>query len=153
MNPERFDVFEDAIMKGLKKSGRSLADYDIAPFISCIMGDDVNQCRAPIKANLALYIGGMGARDKNFYNDYAKKLGFEEAAVKIQDLYLTGRKDEAMAAVPDELVDAVHLVGPAGRIKERLQVWKEAGASGHVGSMLIGAGQPEALELIANEML
>ena len=153
MNPERFDVFEDAIMKGLKKSGRSLADYDIAPFISCIMGDDVNQCRAPIKANLALYIGGMGARDKNFYNDYAKKLGFEEAAVKIQDLYLAGRKDEAMAAVPDELVDAVHLVGPAGRIKERLQVWKEAGASGHVGSMLIGAGQPEALELIANEML
>lgn len=153
MNPERFDVFEDAISKGLKKSGRTLADYDVAPFISCIMGDDLDQCRMPIKANLALYIGGMGARDKNFYNDYAKKLGFEEAAIKIQDLYLAGRKDEAMAAVPDELVDAVHLVGPAGRIKERLSVWKQAGIEGHVGSMLIGAGQPEALELIANEML
>jgi hypothetical protein len=117
------------------------------------MGDDVDKCRMPIKGNLALYIGGMGARDKNFYNDYAKALGFEDAAVKIQDLYLAGKKEEAMAAVPDELVDAVHLVGPAERIKERLKVWKEAGASGHVGSMLIGAGQPEALELIANEML
>lgn len=153
MNPDRFDVFEKSIMKGLKKSGRTLADYDIAPFVSCIMGDNVNHCRMPIKGNLALYIGGMGARDKNFYNDYAKALGFEEAAAKIQDLYLAGKKDEAMAAVPDELVDAVHLVGPAGRIKERLQAWKQAGAAGHVGSMLIGAGQPEALDLIANEML
>ena len=107
----------------------------------------------PIKGNMALYIGGMGARDKNFYNDYAKALGFEDAAVKIQDLYLSGKKDEAMAAVPDELVDACHLVGPAERIKERLQAWKTAGANGHVGSMLIGAGQPEALELIASEML
>jgi F420-dependent oxidoreductase-like protein len=153
MNPDRFDIFEKSIMKGLKKSGRKLADYDIAPFVSCIMGDNVDHCRMPIKGNLALYIGGMGARDKNFYNDYAKALGFEEAAAKIQDLYLAGKKDEAMAAVPDELVDAVHLVGPAGRIKERLQAWKQAGAAGHVGSMLIGAGQPEALELIANEML
>lgn len=153
MNPERFDIFEDTITKGLEKSGRTLADFDVAPFISCILGDDLDQCRMPIKANLALYIGGMGARDKNFYNDYAKKLGFEEAATKIQDLYLAGRKEEAMAAVPDELVDAVHLVGPAGRIKERLSVWKEAGRKGHVGSMLIGAGQPEALELIAKEML
>lgn len=153
MNPERFDVFEAPIMKGLNKAGKTLADYDIAPFISCIMGDDVDRCRMPVKANLALYIGGMGARDKNFYNDYAKKLGFEEAAVKIQDLYLAGKKEEAMAAVPDALVDAVHLVGPAGRIKERLQAWKEAGARGHVGNMLIGSGQIEALELIANEML
>ena len=73
--------------------------------------------------------------------------------MKIQDLYLAGRKDEAMAAVPDELVDSVHLVGPAGRIKERLQAWKEAGRKGHVSSMLIGGGNKEALELIANEML
>ena len=153
MAPERYDVFEPSIQKGLDKNGRTLLDYDIAPFVTCIMGDDVDQCRMPIKGNMALYIGGMGARDKNFYNDYAKALGYEDAAVKIQDLYLSGRKDEAMAAVPDELVDACHLVGPAERIKERLQVWKEAGAKGHVGSMLIGAGQPEALELIASEIL
>lgn len=153
MNPDRFDVFEQSISKGLKKAGRSLADYDIAPFVSCIMGDDLDQCRAPLKGNLALYIGGMGAKDKNFYNDYAKALGFEEAAAKIQDLYLAGKKEEAMAAVPDELVDAVHLVGPEGRIRERLQAWKEAGKQGHVGSMLIGAGQKEALEVIADEVL
>jgi len=137
----------------LEKAGKTLADYDIAPFVTCILGDDVDACRQPVKGSMALYIGGMGARDKNFYNDYAKALGFEDAAVKIQDLFLSGKKDEAAAAVPDELVDAVHLVGPADRIKERLQAWKEAGDKGHVGSMLIAAGQPEALELIASEML
>ena len=76
---------------------------------------------------MALYIGGMGARDKNFYNDLAKRLGYEEAAVKIQDLFLDGKKIEATAAVPDALVDAVHLVGPKERIRDRLQAWKEAG--------------------------
>ncbi len=153
MNPERYDVFAESIEKGLAKAGKTLMDYDIAPFVTCIMGDDVDACRAPIKGNMALYIGGMGARDKNFYNDYTKALGFEDAAVKIQDLFLSGKKDEAAAAVPDELVDAVHLVGPAERIKERLQAWKAAGAKGQVGSMLIGAGQVEALELIASEVL
>jgi len=153
MNPERYDVFEADINKGLAKAGKTLLDYDIAPFVTCIMGDNVDHCRAPIKASMALYIGGMGARDKNFYNDYAKKLGYEEAAVKIQDLYLAGKKDEAAAAVPDELVDAVHLVGPKERIKERLQAWKAAAAKGHVGSMLIGSGQTEALEFVASEML
>ena len=153
MSPDRYDVFDADISKGLAKSGRSLLDFDIAPFVTCIMGDDVEQCRVPVKASMALYIGGMGARDKNFYNDYAKKLGYEDAAIKIQDLFLAGKKDEAAAAVPDELVDAVHLVGPKERIVERLQAWKAADARGEVGSMLIGAGQTEALELIASEML
>ena len=153
MNPERFDVLEGPIQKGLDKAGKTLMDYDIAPFVTCIMGDDIDACRMPAKGSMALYIGGMGARDKNFYNDYTKKLGFEDAAVKIQDLYLAGKKDEAMAAVPDELVDAVHLCGPKEHIKERLQAWKKAGENGHVSSMLIGAGQPEALELIASELL
>ena len=95
----------------------------------------------------------MGARDKNFYNNYAKALGFEDAAVQIQDLFLSGKKDEAAAAVPAELIDACHLVGPADRIKERLGRWKTAGTNGHVSSMLLGCQQPEALELIAGEML
>ena len=68
----------------------------------------------PLKMSLALYIGGMGARDKNFYNEYIRKVGFEADAVRIQDLYLAGKKDEAIAAVPDALVDALHLVGTAG---------------------------------------
>ncbi|MDE0758542.1 MAG: LLM class F420-dependent oxidoreductase [Pseudomonadales bacterium] len=153
MDPTNPAVLMPSIEKGLKKSGRSMLDYDVAPFITCIMGDDIDACRMPIKGSMALYIGGMGARDKNFYNDYAKALGFADAAVKIQDLYLTGQKDKAMAAVPDELVDACHLVGPAEHIKEQLRAWKKAGSSGLVGSMLIGAGQPAALELIASEIL
>jgi F420-dependent oxidoreductase-like protein len=153
MDPSKPEVLLPHIEKGLAKSGRTLMEFDIAPFITCIMGDDINACRQPIKGNMALYIGGMGARDKNFYNDYCKALGFEDAAVKIQDLYLSGKKDEAMAAVPDELVDACHLVGPAEHIREQLTRWKSAGTSGVVGSMLIGSGQTEALKIIAEEML
>ena len=107
----------------------------------------------PIRGAMALYIGGMGSREKNFYNDYATRLGFGAAAKKIQDLYLAGKKDEAMAAVPAELIDACHLVGPAERIRERAQRWKEAGQRGEVGSMLIGSGQKEAIELMADIML
>ena len=155
MNPERFDVFEESLQKGFAKAGggKSLDDFDVCPFVTVIMGDDVEKCRMPIKMSLALYIGGMGARDKNFYNDYAKRLGFEEAAVKIQDLFLDGKKAEAAAAVPDELVDAVHLVGPVDRIRERLQAWKEVGRKGWVHTMQVGTPQPEALELLAEELL
>jgi len=154
MDPGQFQVFKPSIDSGFKKAaGKTLADFDVAPFVTVILGDDVEQCMMPIRGNMALYIGGMGARGKNFYNDYAKRLGFEEAAVKIQDLYLAGRKDEAMAAVPAELIDACHLVGPASRIKDRALRWKDAARQGHVGSMLIGSGQPKALELMAEVML
>ena len=151
--PPESDVIMSSVQKGLDKAGKSAMDFNVAPFVTVVMGDDIDHCRMPIKGNMALYIGGMGARGKNFYNDYAKSLGFEDAAVKIQDLFLAGKKDEAMAAVPDELVDACHLVGPAERIKERLQVWKEAGQSGRISSMLLGVGQIEAMELVAGEML
>jgi len=154
MNPERFDIFEESLEKGFAKAGggKSLADFEMAPFVTCIMSDDLEKCRAPVKANLALYIGGMGARGKNFYNDYAKRLGYEEAAVKIQDLFLDGKKKEAAAAVPNELVDDIALVGPEARIRDRLQIWKEAGKKGHVDSMLIGGGGP-ALKVLAEEIL
>ena len=154
MDPEQYHVFEEPIDKGFRAAGdKTLLDFDVAPFVTVALNDDVEQAMMPIRGGMALYIGGMGARDKNFYNDYAKRLGFEEAAVKIQDLFLAGRKDEAMAAVPAELIDACHLVGPAERIRERLGRWKEAGSKGHVSSMLIGGASPEALELVAEEML
>jgi len=154
MNPERFDVFEASLEKGFSKAGRgkSLADFEVAPFVTCILSDDLEKARVPIKSSMALYIGGMGARGKNFYNDYAKRLGYEEAAVKIQDLFLDGKKREAAEAVPDALVDEVALVGPEARIRERLQVWREAGKKGHVGSMLIGGGG-RALRVLAEELL
>jgi F420-dependent oxidoreductase-like protein len=147
MNPERFDLFEDALEKGFAKAGggKSLADFAIAPFVTVVMGDDLARCRMPVKGMLALYIGGMGARGKNFYNDYAKRLGYEEAAVKIQDLYLAGKKAEAMAAVPNELVDSIALLGTKERIRDRLEAWKAS----PVRTLLVGAGQPEALRTLA----
>jgi F420-dependent oxidoreductase-like protein len=107
MNPERFDLFEKPLQDGFEAAAgdKSLADFDVAPFTTVILGDDVEKCRMPVKGMLSLYIGGMGARGKNFYNDYAARLGYEEAAVRIQDLYLDGKKMEALAAVPDSLVD------------------------------------------------
>ena len=153
-DPERFQVFKEPLEEGFAAAGdKTLADFDLAPFITVSIGDDVEKCMMPIKANLALYIGGMGARDRNFYNDYAKRLGFEEAAVRIQDHFLAGRRDEAVAAVPDELVDAVHLVGPKERIRERATRWIEASKRGEVGTMMIGAASPEAMELMAELML
>jgi F420-dependent oxidoreductase-like protein len=155
MNPDRYDLFEESLEKGFARAGggKSLADFEIAPFVTVVMGDDVEKCRIPVKHHLALYIGGMGARDKNFYNDYTKRLGHEEAAVKIQDLYLSGKKAEAAEAVPDALVDEVALVGPADRIRDRLQAWKAAGRRGQVGSLLAGAGDVKALQVLAEEVL
>ena len=151
MDPERTDLIEPHIESGLEQAGsaKSRSDFDLAPFVTAIMGDDVAACRMPIKMMLSLYIGGMGARRKNFYNDYTVRLGFEEAAVKIQDLYLDGKKAEAVAAVPDELVDATALVGPRERIAERLESWKASS----VDTILIGSGQPEALRTIAELVL
>ena len=155
MNPERYDLFEESLETGFSKAGgeKSLADFEIAPFCTVIMGDDVEKCRIPVKHNLALYIGGLGSRDKNFYNDYAKRLGYEAAAVEIQNLYLDGKKAEAAAAVPDALVDEVALVGPADRIRDRLQAWKQASAKRHVGSLLAGTGDVNALRVLAEEIL
>lgn len=155
-DPERYDeVLKPHLEKGFAKSAvkKSLENFDVMASSTVIISDDVEKAMAPVKANMALYIGGMGARDKNFYNDYAKRLGFEEAAVKIQDLFLSGQKPEAIAAVPNELVDAVHLVGPKDKIRDRLQAWKAAGQRREVGTMLLGAMQPEALELVAEELL
>lgn len=154
MDPERYDVFDEPLQQGFAAAqDKSLQNFDIAPFVTVSMGDDIEKCMRPLKANFALYIGGMGARAKNFYNDYAKRLGYEAEAVKIQDLYLDGKKEEAAAAVPDALVDACHLVGPADRIRDRLQRWAEAGKRGQVSSMLLGGANKQALEVIADFFL
>src|SRR6185436_527945 len=155
MNPERFDIFQPAVEKGLAKAGngKSLKQFDVAPFVTVVLNDDVAQVRMLVKAMLALYVGGMGARDKNFYNQYATQLGYGEAAKKIQDLYLDGKKAEAMAAVPDQLVDDIALCGPKERIKDRAQRWIEVGKKHHVGSMLLAGGQPDALRTMAELVL
>jgi len=151
MNPEKTNLFLPDLERGFAKagSGKSLKNFDLAPFVTCILGSDVEKCRMPVKENMALYIGGMGARGKNFYNDYAKRMGYEEAAAKIQDLYLGGKKAEAVAAVPDSLVDEVALVGPRERIVERLQAWKASAVS----SMLVSTTQPDAMWVLAETCL
>ena len=101
-----------------------MAAFDIAPSVPVALGDDVDACRKSIKPFLALYVGGMGAKGKNFYYDLACRYGYTDAADRVQELYLQGRKEEAAAAIPDELVDAVALCGPKARIAERLEAWR-----------------------------
>jgi F420-dependent oxidoreductase-like protein len=156
MSPERFDVFADDLAAGFATAGggKGLETFEIAPIVPLAMGPSVEMCRQPIKRYLALYIGGMGAPGKNFYNDYAKRLGYEEAAVKIQELYLAGNKKEAEAAVPNELVDAIALVGPEARVKERLAAWRAAAKEGKVSSLLLSGGTtPAALRFVAEQVL
>ena len=140
-SPEREDIFNAHLDEGLANAGRKAEELDIAPSVMVAAGDDINACRDALRPFLALYIGGMGAKGRNFYNDLATRYGFGEAAESIQDLYLEGRKDEAAAAVPDQLVDEIALVGPIDRIVDRLAAWKES----RVGTMVLGTYQPEVL--------
>jgi F420-dependent oxidoreductase-like protein len=145
MHPERFDVLAPFLNEGFAKSGKTVETFDIAPTVAVIVGNDLEAVRGPLKFSLALYIGGMGARDKNFYKEYIDRCGFADEARKIQDLYLAGHKGDAVAAVPDALVDALHLVGPPERIRDRFAAWKES----KVGTLIIGTGQREAVRLMA----
>jgi F420-dependent oxidoreductase-like protein len=119
--------------------------FDIAPTVMVMLGDDVSLCRAMIKPMLALYIGGMGAKGRNFYNDLVCRYGYEGPAHDIQDLYLAGKKREAEALVPDALVDEVALCGPKERIAELLEPWKRS----RVTTLICGSTQPEAMRVMA----
>jgi F420-dependent oxidoreductase-like protein len=126
-SPERYpDYFQEQVETGFAKAGngKSISNFEIVPSVTVVMEDNLEMAYNQVKPMLALYVGGMGAKGKNFYHDLAVRYGFEEAADKIQDLYLSGKKAEAMAAVPNELVDAVALVGSRDRIKDRLQIWQ-----------------------------
>tara|TARA_R110002110_G_scaffold415748_1_gene654879 strand:+ start:122894 stop:123934 length:1041 start_codon:yes stop_codon:yes gene_type:complete len=155
MNPDRYDVLGEHISAGFEKAGngKSLDNFDVAPFVQVALNDDLDAAFDAMRPWLALYIGGMGAKGKNFYNDYASRLGYADEADQIQELYLSGKKEEAEKLVPNKLLDEVALVGPKERIAERLVAWKEAGKRGEVGSMLLGVHDPAVLELFAREML
>lgn len=128
--PEKADlVWGDALRAGFAKRDPALGPLDIMASASLAIGDDVEDRLAWAKPQLALYIGGMGARGKNFYHNLATRYGYGEVADQIQDLYLAGKKAEAIAAVPDELVRNVSLIGPRGFVKERLAAYAEAGVT------------------------
>ncbi len=126
-SPQRYaDVSNPAIDEGLARAGKSLAQFDIAPTVNVVVNDNLDIAYNMLRPFLALYIGGMGAKGRNFYHDLATRYGYGEAADTIQDLYLSGRQPEAMMAVPPALIDEVALVGSKERIKERLALWQAA---------------------------
>jgi F420-dependent oxidoreductase-like protein len=125
------------------------AGFEVAATANVLVGDDVQTLRDSLKPSLALYVGGMGAKGKNFYNALVTRYGWEADAARIQELYLGGHQREAIAAVPDDLVDAVALVGPKERIADRLAAWRET----PVTTLIVGSPQPEALRVMAELLL
>jgi alkanesulfonate monooxygenase SsuD/methylene tetrahydromethanopterin reductase-like flavin-dependent oxidoreductase (luciferase family) len=143
VDPERFDAAFGPSLAGARPG------FEIAPTVHVLVGDDVQSLRDSLKPTLALYVGGMGAKGKNFYNALMRRYGWEAEADRIQELYLGGHQREAIAAVPDELVDAVALVGPKERIRDRLEAWRET----PVTTLIVGSSQPEALRVLAELVL
>jgi F420-dependent oxidoreductase-like protein len=119
-SPDHEDVVDDALATGTAKRDPSLPPLEIATSIQAFVGPDLDACRDAARPHFGLYIGGMGSREHNFYKDIVTRYGYGD---EVQDLYLSGRKDEALAAIPVELIDELALVGPPDKIRERLRVW------------------------------
>jgi F420-dependent oxidoreductase-like protein len=150
-SPEHVSELRPLLEEGAAAGGRSLDDFDIAPTVNVFVTDDLAAARDAMRPFIALYVGGMGSRERNFYNQLVQRYGFEEAAAEVQDLYLDGRRDEAMAALPDDLIDLVTLCGPADRVRERLEIYREAGV-GTLGITPMAwdkAGRLEQLRVVA----
>ncbi len=145
------DMYEDALKEGWSRPGarRGPDDFEILPTVTVIVDDDVERAADAMKPSLALYVGGMGAREMNFHFDVFCRLGYEAEATKIQDLYLDGRKDEATAAVPSRMVEEIALIGPKEKIRDDLEAWKAS----RVTTMLLGAHNPDVMRLMAELVL
>jgi F420-dependent oxidoreductase-like protein len=132
-SPEFVGDFRELLQEGADRSGRSLDDFQIAPTVSAFVTDDRELARNMMRPGLALYVGGMGSRKQNFYNNLVQRYGFEEAAATVQDLYLDGKKEEAAAALPDALIDMVSLCGPRDVVRDRLAAFRDSG----VGTLMV----------------
>jgi alkanesulfonate monooxygenase SsuD/methylene tetrahydromethanopterin reductase-like flavin-dependent oxidoreductase (luciferase family) len=134
-SPEHVAAFRPLLEEGFARAGdgKSFAGFDIAPTVCVHVARDRTAARDAMRPYLALYVGGMGSREQNFYNALVRRYGFEEAAREVQDLYLEGRKEEAAAALPAALIDAVTLCGPPDVVRDRLRVFREAG----VGTLMV----------------
>jgi len=129
-SPEYVGEFRALLEEGAARAenGKAIDDsFDIAPNVNVSIDDDVDRARDAVRPVLALYVGGMGSRDKNFYNALVRRYGFEQAADEVQDLYLAGKREEAAAALPAELIDQTSLCGPKELVAERLSVYRDAG--------------------------
>jgi F420-dependent oxidoreductase-like protein len=141
-SPENVGEARKLLEQGAARAGRSLDGFDIAPSVQVALDDDIERARDVMRPFVALYVGGMGSRQRNFYNALVERYGFEAAARDIQDLYLDGKKEEAAAAIPAELIDTITLAGPRDHIRERLAVYRDAG----VGTLIASPMAPAAEE-------
>lgn len=137
-SPDTFNLYEESM--AARKPG-----FEIAATVNVVVSDDLQQALVPIKMMLGFYLGGMGARGRNFHLNLMERMGFGEPARKVQQLFLDGRRDEAFAAVPDALADAISLAGPPARIKERLQAWRKT----PVTTLIAATRDPAVLRLLA----
>lgn len=149
-SPSGMSTFDESIEKGFAKAGNGKGwnGFEVMPTLTCIINDDIDAVRSMVKPAIALYVGGMGARDKNFYNTHVSKQGWPGEAKKIQDLYLDGKKKEAAAEVPDDLADAITLIGPKEKVRDKVAEWKETRAT-----TLIVGGDPGSLQTLAEMVL
>jgi F420-dependent oxidoreductase-like protein len=150
-SPEHVAESRSLLDEGAARAGRTLEGFDIAPTVSVFITDDLAAARQAMRPLVALYVGGMGSRGQNFYNQLMVRYGFEAAATEVQDLYLAGRREEAMAALPDGLIDAVTLCGPREHVRDRLAVYREAGVGtlGVTPLAFTAADRLEQLRLVA----
>jgi F420-dependent oxidoreductase-like protein len=134
-SPEHVAEFRPLLEEGFARAGngKGFDDFEIAPTVNVFVTDDVAAARDAMRPYVALYVGGMGSRKQNFYNALVQRYGFEDAARDVQDLYLEGKRDEAAAALPEELIDNVSLCGPPDVVRERLAVFRDAG----VGTLMV----------------
>ena len=150
-SPEHVDEFRELLQQGAERGGRTLDGFDIAPTVQLYISEDRAAARDLMRPFVALYVGGMGSRRQNFYKQLVERYGFKDAAARVQDLYLEGRREEAAAALPEELIDMVSLCGPRDVVAERLAAYRDAG----VGTLIVSptapdlAGRLEQLRAIA----
>jgi F420-dependent oxidoreductase-like protein len=143
-SPEHARELRGALEEGAARSGRSLDGFDVAPTVNVCIDEDEERARDAMRPFIALYVGGMGSRTRNFYNSLVQRYGFEREAREIQDLFLEGKREEAMAAIPEALIDSVSLCGRPERVRERLAAYRDAGV-GTLGITPMAATRDERL--------
>lgn len=148
-------IVDKHLAEGFAKPGArgTREDFTVTTFTNVIVNDDVAAVQAMLRPAMARQLGGMGAKSKNFYAEFARRMGYDDEVEQIQSLYLAGEKLKAAEAVPVDLMDRTSLIGPKERIRERLTDWRQAGERGSLDMMLLTTAQPEALTFMAEEML
>ena len=150
-SPEHTAELRAPLLEGATRAGRDLDGFAICPSVNVLIGDDLESARNAMRPMLALYVGGMGSREQNFYNRLVSSYGFESAAREVQDLYLEGRRNEAMMALPDELIDLVSIVGPRDKARDKIRAFQEAGVDTLIvsGMAIDTPARIEQLRLVA----